>query len=211
VASFDDLRREYAGRPLVEAEAGSDPFALFGCWFDEAVAAGAELANGMVLATSSKDGQPSARVVLLKAWDREGFVFFSNYESRKGRELDANPAAALLFWWEVLHRQVRIEGRALRIAPAESDAYFASRPRASNLAAIASAQSATIASRSELERAVAREAEASDGGDLRRPAFWGGYRLSPQQFEFWQGRPDRIHDRLRYSGPPRWTRQRLCP
>ena len=216
MTSFEDLRREYSGRPLDEAEVGGDPFDLFGRWFTEAVDAGVELANGMVLATAGPGGQPSARVVLLKGWGPEGFVFFSNYQSRKGEELAANPAAALLFWWEPLHRQIRIEGRVARVTAGESDAYFATRPRASNLSAILSAQSRPVAGRPALE-AEADRAEASwDGRELERPPHWGGYRLAPHAFEFWQGREDRLHDRLRYvrpaeSGAAGWTRERLYP
>jgi pyridoxamine 5'-phosphate oxidase len=211
VSHFDDLRRDYAGIPLAEAAAGGDPYALFDRWFGDAVAGGIELANGMVLATVGPDGRPSARVVLLKDWDREGFVFFTNYLSRKGHELAANPAAALLFWWEPLHRQIRIEGTVSRLDAAASDAYFASRPRPSNLAAMASAQSQPVASREALEATLARTA--ADWADrvLVRPAHWGGFRLRPTAFEFWQGREDRLHDRLVYRDGPAWIRERLCP
>jgi pyridoxamine 5'-phosphate oxidase len=209
---LDDLRREYSGEPLDEQRAGDDPMALFERWFQEALAAQIPFAEGMVLATVAPDGQPSTRVVLLKGVDARGFVFYSNYESRKAEELARNPAAALHFWWPELHRQVRVEGRAERLGAAESDAYFATRPRASNLSAMASAQSRTIDSRAALERSVAECAAAWEGRELERPASWGGYRVSPRVFEFWQGRPDRLHDRLRYVRAGQgWTRERLCP
>jgi pyridoxamine 5'-phosphate oxidase len=209
---LDDLRREYSGVPLDEETAGDDPMALFERWFQEALAAQVPFADGMVLATAAADGQPSSRVVLLKGVDAGGFVFYGNYESRKGEELARNPAAALLFWWPDLHRQVRVEGRAERLDAAESDAYFATRPRASNLSAMASAQSRAIDGRAALERGVAECTAAWEGRELVRPAGWGGYRVAPQAFEFWQGRPDRLHDRLRYVRAAQgWTRQRLCP
>jgi pyridoxamine 5'-phosphate oxidase len=209
---LDDLRREYSGEPLDEQRAGDDPMALFERWFQEALAAQIPFAEGMVLATVAPDGQPSTRVVLLKGVDARGFVFYSNYESRKAEELARNPAAALHFWWPELHRQVRVEGRAERLGAAESDAYFATRPRASNLSAMASAQSRAIDSRAELERSVAECAAAWEGRELERPASWGGYRVNPRVFEFWQGRPDRLHDRLRYVRAGQgWTRERLCP
>jgi pyridoxamine 5'-phosphate oxidase len=209
---LDDLRREYSGEPLDEQRAGDDPMALFERWFQEALAAQIPFAEGMVLATVAPDGQPSTRVVLLKGVDARGFVFYSNYESRKAEELARNPAAALHFWWPELHRQVRVEGRAERLGAAESDAYFATRPRASNLSAMASAQSRAIDSRAALERSVAECAAAWEGRELERPASWGGYRVNPRVFEFWQGRPDRLHDRLRYVRAGQgWTRERLCP
>ncbi len=210
---MDHLRREYGGPSLEEAEAGGDPFELFGQWFEAAVAAQIELANGIVLATATPDGQPSSRVVLLKGWDQSGFVFFTDYGSRKGSELEQNPAAALLLWWPPLARQIRIEGRASRIDGAESDAYFATRPRESNLSAMASEQSRPIESREALDERYAQWERAWHGHELTRPDGWGGYRVAPERFEFWQGRPSRLHDRLVYRlNPDRtWTRERLCP
>ena len=211
--SMDDLRRDYRGTPLDEAEAGDDPFELFRRWFDEAVAAGIDLANGMVLATATPDGRPSSRVVLLKSWDSSGFVFFTDYGSRKGRELAANEAAALLFWWPPMARQIRIEGNATTLYGPESDAYFASRPRASNLSAMASEQSRPIASRVALDERLAQWERAWHGHELVRPPGWGGVRIAAETFEFWQGRPDRLHDRLVYrlNADRSWTRERLCP
>ncbi|HUS64579.1 MAG TPA: pyridoxamine 5'-phosphate oxidase [Kofleriaceae bacterium] len=212
--SFEDLRRDYAGAPLDEAAAGDDPMALFGAWFDQAVAAEIPLANAVALATVGADGQPSARMVLLKGWDARGFVFYTGYDSRKGRDLlQHEPRAALLFYWEALHRQVRIEGRCAPVAAGDSDAYFSTRPRASNLSAMASAQSQPVGSRAELERAVADLDAASAGRTLERPAEWGGFRLRPARLEFWQGREDRLHDRLQYDRDASggWTRVRLCP
>lgn len=183
------------------------------------MASGIELANAMALATVGPDGRPAARMVLLKAADRRGLVFYSSYDGRKAAELRHQPAAALLFYWAELHRQVRIEGRVEPISAAESDAYFASRPRASNLSAIASAQSHPIASREALEEAVARTERVWHGHELVRPENWGGYRLVPDAFEFWQGRENRLHDRLRFTRAAAgdagtdqgWTRQRLQP
>jgi pyridoxamine 5'-phosphate oxidase len=209
---LEDLRREYAGAPLDEEAAGDDPLALFERWLDEAVAAQVPFADGMVLATAGPDGQPSARVVLLKRFDARGFVFYSNYDSSKGEQLARNPAAALLFWWPDLHRQVRVEGAALRLGAADSDAYFAKRPRASNLSAMASRQSRVVTSRAALEADVSACTTAWEGRELERPDNWGGYCLSPRSIEFWQGRPDRLHDRLRYLAAAQgWTRERLCP
>jgi pyridoxamine 5'-phosphate oxidase len=210
---MDDLRREYRGPALDEAEAGDDPFELFGRWFAAAVALPIELANGVMLATATPDGRPSARVVLLKAWDRSGFVFYTDYGSRKAEELAANPSAALLFWWPQMARQIRIEGSAARALPAESDAYFASRPRESNLSAMASEQSRPIASRTALEERYAQWERAWHGHELVRPEGWGGMRITPERFEFWQGRESRLHDRLVYrlNSDRSWTRERLCP
>lgn len=206
---FAALRVEYQGTPLNEADVSADPIEEVGRWLDAAIEAGVPMANAMSLATASSDGRPSVRVVLLKDFDARGFVFFTNYGSRKGRELEANPHAALCLWWEPLHRQVRIEGTVSRIDPAESDDYFATRPRESNLGAIASPQSQVIADRAELESAIAR---VDAPGPLVRPETWGGYRVYPEMIELWQGRQDRLHDRLRYQRHgDAWRIERLAP
>ena len=203
-------RRDYLGTPLLEDGAGEDPLALFMAWFRAAEPVEAD-ATAMVLATAGRDGQPSARLVLLKQLDVRGLTFFTNYESRKGEELTANDRASLLFYWRALDRQVRVEGRVARITATESDAYFESRPLESRWSAYASAQSRPIASRVELEERV-DEVRRQFGDAVPRPASWGGYRLAPHAYEFWQGRPNRLHDRLRYERhEASWRRERLAP
>jgi len=208
-----DLRTEYHRGELREDEAGDDPLALFGRWFAEAVAAGGRDPNAMSLATVDDQGQPAARIVLCKGFDARGFVFFTNLESRKGRELAGNPRAALLFHWPELERQVRITGRTALVDASESDAYFAERPRGARIGAWASPQSQPIAGRAVLEERTAQfEKRFSGAQALPRPAHWGGYRLAPAAIEFWQGRPSRLHDRLvftRHAGG--WERVRLAP
>ncbi len=212
-----DLRREYQQSGLTEERAAADPIAQFDAWFAEAQAAqGVAEPNAMTLATATADGRPSARVVLLKGAGADGFRFYTNYRSRKGRELDANPRAALVFWWAALERQIRIEGRVEKLAPEASDAYFRSRPRGSRLGAHASPQSEVVESRAALEESL-KAAEARFGdedGAVPRPKHWGGYRLIPEEMEFWQGRPTRLHDRLRYrraEDGTGWTLERLAP
>jgi pyridoxamine 5'-phosphate oxidase len=206
-----DLRKEYTQRGLSEAELAPEPIAQFRDWFAAAAGASRE-PNAMTLATVGADGRPSARVVLLKGVDEAGFVFFTNYESRKGRELDGAGVAALVFYWPELERQVRVEGRASRLDPAESDAYYHSRPLGSRLGAWASPQSQVIAGREVLDERLA-EATLRLGDEPPRPAYWGGYRVAHELVEFWQGRPSRLHDRLRYRRGPdnRWTVERLAP
>jgi pyridoxamine 5'-phosphate oxidase len=208
-----ELRREYMAGGLTEADAGDDPFDLFRRWFAAALAADLPEPNAMTLATATPDGAPSARVVLLKALDDRGFTFFTNYESRKGREMAANPRVALVFLWHPLERQVRVEGTVEQVTPEESDAYFAVRPLGSRLGAWASAQSAVIPDRAFLERQHAELMAKHPDGIIPRPPNWGGYRVLPTVIEFWQGRPNRLHDRLRFTRQPdgRWKKERLAP
>ena len=206
-----DLRRHYDRDVLLEAQAAADPLEQFRRWFDEALAGEIYEPNAMSLATVGADGQPSQRMVLLKDFDAAGFVFYTNLESRKAAELAGNPHAALLFWWDRLHRQVRIEGTVSQVADDEADAYFASRPRGSRIGALASPQSRVIDGRDVLEAKVG-ELLARHPADVPRPRHWSGYRVRPGLFEFWQGRPSRLHDRLRYiRSSDGWRIERLAP
>jgi pyridoxamine 5'-phosphate oxidase len=206
-----DLRQEYMRAGLMEADAHADPLVQFQRWFADAQAAELPLANAMTLATVSAGGVPAARVLLLKGLEGGGFVFYTNYASRKGRELAARPQACLVFLWSDLERQVRVEGRIEKVAPAESDAYYASRPLGARLSAWASAQSEQVADRAALERSLDEMAR-RHGERPPRPPHWGGYRLLPEAVEFWQGRADRLHDRLLYRrAGTSWKIERLAP
>lgn len=211
--STSNLRTEYLRSVLHEQDAGRDPFTLFTRWYDDAVHAGGRDPNAMSLATSGADGQPSVRIVLCKEFDRKGFVFFTNYASRKGRDLANNPKACVLFYWPDLERQVRIDGRVEVISAEESDAYFGERPLAARIGAWASPQSEPIASREALEyRYAEMERRFADQSAPPRPPNWGGYRLIPAALEFWQGRPSRLHDRLLFTRRGAdWDVARLAP
>ena len=196
---------------LSEEHAELDPLRQFSAWFEEAGSAGSRVPDAVALATATPDGAPSARMVLLKDFGERGFVFFTNYESRKGRELEANPRSALLFYWDSLGRQVRIEGHAERLSGEESNAYFQTRPLGARLSAWASRQSEVVDSREALQDAV-DELRSHVGEELDAPPYWGGYVLRPSVFEFWQHRDDRLHDRLRYQRDgDSWVRERLAP
>ncbi|WP_111657836.1 pyridoxamine 5'-phosphate oxidase [Isoalcanivorax indicus] len=211
---LSDMRRDYESQGLRRADLDTDPLLQFERWFAEAEAAGIEDVTALTLATVDEEGQPRQRTVLLKDVSDGGFVFYTNYDSRKGKALLARPRASMLFHWLPLNRQVIIEGQVNKVSEAESAAYFASRPRGSQLGAWASRQSSAIASRADLEAQLADVAARFGDGPVPLPSFWGGFRLMPERIEFWQGRPDRLHDRfefLRHGADSHWTIQRLQP
>jgi pyridoxamine 5'-phosphate oxidase len=209
-AFFTAGKGVFAG--LSEEGAGADPLALFQRWYREAIGAGLYLPESMALGTATPDGKPSVRLVLLKGHDERGFVFFTNYGSRKAAEMEANPEATLVFHWAVLQRQIRLEGTVGRITKEESEAYFHSRPRGSQIGAWASAQSEILGSRKELEDRERMYQEKFKGQEIPLPPFWGGYRLVPRSVEFWQGRASRLHDRIRFVREgSAWSRHRLYP
>lgn len=211
--SLADLRETYMLAGLNEADLNPDPLLQFENWFEQAQTAGLREPNAMTLATASKSGVPSARVVLLKGLSADGFVFYTNYESQKAREMEENPHAALVFFWNLLERQVRVAGPVVRVSRAESRTYFESRPRGHRLGAWASHQSEVIRNRNGLEEALRKLETQYPGEEIPLPNFWGGYRVNPESIEFWQGRPNRLHDRLRYTRTPSraWRIDRLSP
>ncbi len=211
---------KFPGKPVIQVAEVLDenlvdrnPIELFQRWFSDAIAAGLPLPEAMTLATSTAEGKPSARVVLLKQIDENGFVFFTNYQSSKAHDLDNNPQAALVFYWPQLERQVRVEGKVTRTSPVESDKYFRTRPRESQIGAIASPQSEVLSSREVLQKRAEELERIYDGREIERPAHWGGYRLTPDRIEFWKGRIGRLHDRILYEHQRdgSWTISRLAP
>lgn len=210
--SIADIRKDYQLKSLTEAEVAKNPFAQFTVWWDEAVASDIDEVNAMALSTVSEQGRPSSRIVLLKGFDEQGFVFFTNYNSDKGRQIEQQQFVSLLFFWKELERQVRIEGRAIKVGEEESDAYYNSRPIGSRLGAWASPQSQKITDRSVLEQALEKITAEYGDKHVPRPSHWGGYRIMPTRIEFWQGRSSRLHDRILYEQVDgHWQISRLAP
>ena len=213
INKFPDNHVAQVAEALDENLVDRNPVELFQRWFSDANAAGLPLPEAMTLATSTAEGKPSARVVLLKQIDENGFVFFTNYQSAKARDLDSNPQAALVFYWPQLDRQVRVEGKVTRTSPVESDRYFQTRPRESQIGALASPQSEVISSRKVLQQRAEELEQIYEGREIERPVHWGGYRLTPERIEFWKGRIGRLHDRILYDrmADHSWTIKRLAP
>jgi pyridoxamine 5'-phosphate oxidase len=209
--SIADIRKDYKLQTLLEADVAPDPITQFGKWWNEAVKSDIDEVNAMTLATADKNNIPSARIVLLKGYDKNGFVFFTNYQSHKGEQLLQNPNACLVFFWKELERQIRITGMVEKISAAESDAYFTSRPAGSRIGAWASPQSSVIANRTVIEEKT-KALEQQFGDNIPRPPHWGGYIVKPIQIEFWQGRASRLHDRIQYTlQEGNWVIERLAP
>jgi pyridoxamine 5'-phosphate oxidase len=213
LSTIADIRKEYKLHSLSENEVDRDPIRQFTRWWQETIASEIDEANAMTLSTASAQGKPFARIVLLKGYDNNGFVFFTNYESKKGKEIGENPRATLLFFWKELERQVRIEGTVEKVNEKDSDAYFSSRPLESRIGAWASPQSRIIESRETLEANVQKIKQQFPGENIPRPPHWGGYIVVPETIEFWQGRPNRLHDRILYTliAQNNWSIQRLAP
>jgi pyridoxamine 5'-phosphate oxidase len=211
--SIADIRKDYASRELIESSAADNPVQQFRQWWNEAIESRVDEVNAMTLATASADGMPSARIVLLKGFDDRGFVFFTNYASFKGMQLEENPRACLVFFWKELERQVRVTGIVEKISAEESDAYYNSRPEASRIGAWASPQSQVIPGREWLQQEFIQQEKEKAGTGIGRPPHWGGYIVRPVIIEFWQGRPSRLHDRLQYTVQDNgtWKRERLAP
>lgn len=210
--SIQNLRQDYRSATLSETDVDQNPINQFGKWFKEALEARLYEPNVMTLATADRNGKPSARILLLKEFDAQGFVFYTNYASRKGQQMEDNPFAAMVFFWAELERQVRIEGTISKVSPEESSNYFHSRPQGSQIGALASPQSNMIPSREVLEERVVELTSAYEGRTVPRPETWGGYRLKPERIEFWQGRPSRLHDRINYTEKNGlWLTERLAP
>ena len=208
-----DIRKDYRLQTLDEAGVAADPIQQFGIWWQEALQSEIVEVNAMTLATANEQGVPSARIVLLKGYDERGFVFFSNYESKKAGDLQVNPMASLVFFWKELERQVRISGRVEKVTELESDQYFQSRPEGSRIGAWASPQSTVISSRQVIEEKVEALQVSFEGKEIPRPLHWGGYRVGPSSIEFWQGRSSRLHDRIQYTlqSDDNWVIERLAP
>jgi pyridoxamine 5'-phosphate oxidase len=210
--SIADIRKDYKLQSLLEADISTDPFVQFDKWWNEAIKSNIDEVNAMTLATATAASIPSARIVLLKAYDDKGFVFFTNYKSHKGQDIEENPHACLVFFWKELERQVRITGSAEKISAAESDVYFNSRPLGSRISACVSPQSSVITSRETIEAQTKELEQKAANSSITRPVYWGGYIVKPFQIEFWQGRPNRLHDRIQYTlQEGSWVTERLAP